>query len=49
VLGGGPRRGQKKSTLKEWCRGFKLPISGNLNTLRERLEAFSDNPKAWEE
>jgi hypothetical protein len=36
-----------KSALKEWCREFKLPVSGNVTTLRERLAAFSADRNAW--
>lgn len=43
------RSGQKKSTLKDWCREFRLPCGGNMSVLTERLTSFSGNQEAWDQ
>jgi hypothetical protein len=42
------RHGQSKGTLKDWCTGFKLPISGNKAILEARLREFSANRDDWQ-
>jgi hypothetical protein len=37
----------KKDRLVELCRGFGLPYSGNMTTLRERLKEFSGSREEW--
>ncbi|KIJ96168.1 hypothetical protein K443DRAFT_134218 [Laccaria amethystina LaAM-08-1] len=39
--------GQPKAVLKEWCREFKLPISGNITVLTERLREYSGDDERW--
>lgn len=39
--------GQPKSTLKELCREFKLPISGNVAQLIDRLREYSGDDEKW--
>ncbi|EDR15509.1 uncharacterized protein LACBIDRAFT_321394 [Laccaria bicolor S238N-H82] len=39
--------GQPKSTLKEWCREFRLPVSGNVPQLMERLREYSGDDNKW--
>jgi hypothetical protein len=37
----------RKAALKNLCKEFKLPQNGNLLVLKERLAAFSADPKLW--
>ncbi|KIJ93447.1 hypothetical protein K443DRAFT_684551 [Laccaria amethystina LaAM-08-1] len=39
--------GQPKSDLKEWCREFKLDISGNVADLTARLREYSGDDERW--
>ena len=41
------RDGQPKSTLKEWCCEFRLPVSGNVPQLMARLCEYSGDDKKW--
>src|SRR5271168_1326642 len=37
----------KKDRLVELCRGFGLPHTGNMQTLRNRLREFSGSREEW--
>ncbi|EDR01109.1 uncharacterized protein LACBIDRAFT_333492 [Laccaria bicolor S238N-H82] len=39
--------GQPKSTLKEWCHKFKLPVSRNVPQLIDRLHEYSRDDEKW--
>lgn len=42
-------RKQNRKTLVEWCREFRLPISGTVPALTARLIDFSEDREKWED
>lgn len=39
--------GVKKPMLVEWCKRFRLPHSGNMASLREKLVWYSEHEEEW--
>jgi hypothetical protein len=39
--------GIRKPMLVEWCKRFRLPHSGNMAALREKLVWYSEHEEEW--
>lgn len=41
--------GVNRARLRDMCKVYKLPYSGKMELLRERLRAFSKRRELWEQ
>lgn len=39
--------GIRRAMLVEWCKRFRLPYSGNMPTLCEKLRWYSEHKEEW--